>query len=118
MAFILANMPIVFVFQFLVLSFIIFFTNTSSRNSICTFEWVRKNYETSTHHQPKYIHHHPPPPITIHHHQTPAKNIHHHPTPPTDSLNISTTTNRNPKYIQVRRYSIRKILKYFKIFYI
>ena len=51
---------------------------------------------TTTHHQPKYIDHHPPLPITIHHHPTPAKI---YPPPPTTSQNISTTTHHQPKYI-------------------
>ena len=53
---------------------------------------------TTTHHQPKY----PPPTTTIHNHPLPAKI---HPPTPTNSENTSTTTNCNPKYIQVRRCS-------------
>ena len=33
---------------------------------------------TTTHHQPKYVHHHPPPSTTTHHQ---PKYIHHHPPP-------------------------------------
>ena len=52
---------------------------------------------TTTHHQPKYIHHDPPRPTKIHHHSPPAKiypprpaTIYHHPPPPT------TTTYHHP----------------------
>ena len=65
------------------------------------FPGVRLNYVT--------IHHHPPPPATSLHQ---PKYIHHHPPTPTDSKNISTTINRNPKYILVRRCFIRKTLRY------
>ena len=89
-----------------------------------------QNISTTIHHQPKYIHHHLPPPTTsqnisttIHHHPPPAKI---YPPPPTTSQNISTTihhhpptakiypttTNHSPKYIQVRRCFIKKILRY------
>ena len=43
-----------------------------------------QNISTTTHHQPKYVHQHPPP----------AKV---HPRPPTTSQNISTTTYHFPK---------------------
>ena len=91
---------------------------STTNQSISTTTHHHSQPSTSTHHQPKYplppstTYHHPPPPTT-------SQNIfNHHPPPPTDSQNISTTTNHNPKYIQGRRYSIRKIFRTFPTFFI
>ena len=69
------------------------------------FNWkrVRLNYgtthqdlppSTTTHHQPKYIHHHPLPTTTIHRHPPPAKYIHHHKPPAKIYPPLPTTSQR------------------------
>ena len=54
---------------------------------------------TTTHHQPKYIYHHPPRPTTITttHHE--PKYIHHHPPPAKIYQPTHTTTHHQLKYI-------------------
>ena len=73
--------------------------NTGDFNILAT-DWVRLNYAT-THHQPKYVHQHPPSSTTSHHqpkyvHHQP-KYIHHYQPFPKKW----TATPQKPKYIHI-----------------